>query len=197
MSTARTRIRPRRLAATAAAATLAVVLTACGGGAEEKPSDGASKSETTATDKPSTESGTDTSADDDQVLATIKGGSGVEVSVNSAVRDASGFITVNGQVENSGDKRFADASWAGSETELLKNGTSLAGATLVDKEGKKRYLILRDTDGACLCTRFTSGVDPDEKVPFYAQFPAPPEDVTEVDFQIPTLPTATIKISEG
>lgn len=75
------------------------------------------------------------------------------------------------------------------------NGASVAGASLIDQAGKKRYLVLRDTDGRCLCTQFVSGIAAGKEASFFAQFPATPVETTEVDFQIPTMPTATIKIS--
>jgi hypothetical protein len=73
----------------------------------------------------------------------------------------------------------------------------MAGAKLVDKQGRKRYYILRDTEGRCLCTKFTLGVEGGKTADWYAQFPAPPEGHDEVDFQIADMPPATITISEG
>ena len=54
---------------------------------------------------------------------------------------------------------------------------------------------LRDTDGLCLCTTGLSGIKPNESRPVFAQFPAPPKDVKEVDFQIPTMPSVSIELS--
>ncbi len=72
-----------------------------------------------------------------------------------------------------------------------------AGASLVDEKGKKKYLILRDTEGHCLCTKFQGGVSQGATVDWFAQFPAPPAGTTSVQFQVPTMPPATLTLSDG
>ncbi|WP_406366339.1 hypothetical protein [Streptomyces sp. NBC_01546] len=114
--------------------------------------------------------------------------------INSAARDAGGFLTVSGQLKNNGSQPFVGTSaWRGNE--LTSSGESVAGATLVDKAGKKRYYVLRDTDGRCLCTTGISSVAAGQTVPIFVQFPAPPANTAEVEFSLPTFATATIKIS--
>ncbi|MEV8566995.1 hypothetical protein AB0436_15730 [Streptomyces sp. NPDC051322] len=100
-------------------------------------------------------------------------------------------------VTNGSGKFWNPAEWAGDEQELAGNSASMAGASLVDTGGKKKYLVLRDTQGRCLCTRFTGGFDAGEAKAFYAQFPAPPASTTSVEFQVGDMPPATIDISEG
>ncbi|WLQ64448.1 hypothetical protein [Streptomyces glycanivorans] len=195
MRAAMTRIRFKGAAVAAAAVAMAVVLTACGGddGADEpesKPQGSSSSSSEQESEKPAPDE-----VDESQILATVKGSNGVEVVVNSAARESGGFVTVKGTVTNGSEQSFSADGWQGGEQELVNNHASVAGASLVDQQGKKRYLILRDTDGKCLCTRFVGGIAAGAEAPFFAQFPAPPQSTTEVDFQIPTMPTATIKIS--
>ncbi|WP_324610636.1 hypothetical protein [Streptomyces sp. IGB124] len=116
------------------------------------------------------------------------------LTVNSATRDAGGFLTVNGQLKNNGKESFVGtAAWRGNE--LTQSGESVAGATLVDKAGKKRYYVLRDTDGRCLCTTGISSVAAGQTVPIFVQFPAPPANTAEVEFSLPTFATAVVKIS--
>lgn len=71
----------------------------------------------------------------------------------------------------------------------------MAGATLTDKAGKKRYYVLRDTESRCLCTVGITRIGAGETIPFFAQFPAPPASSTEVEFNLPTFATATVKLS--
>ncbi|MGW9154228.1 hypothetical protein [Streptomyces virginiae] len=114
--------------------------------------------------------------------------------INSVRRDPGGFLTVSGQIKNTGSQSYKDTvAWRG--IELKGTGESVAGATLVDKAGKKRYYVLRDTESRCLCTTGVSSVDPGQVVPFFAQFPAPPTSTSEVEFSLPTFATATVKIS--
>ncbi|MFE6163702.1 hypothetical protein ACFQ7F_32845 [Streptomyces sp. NPDC056486] len=192
-----------RRAMTAVAITTGLVLTVagCGGGGD----DGDGKSEKGASSPAKTKSGEDGEDKEgeaqapatDKVLAEVKGEENITLTVTSAVRDEGGFVTVSGKVTNSGGKFWAAANWRGEERELNKNGSSVAGANLIDNEGKKKYLVLRDTGGRCLCTKFTGGVKPGQTADWYAQFPAPPEGTAKVDFQVGAMPPAPIEISEG
>ncbi|PLW66519.1 hypothetical protein GQS52_09405 [Streptomyces sp. SCUT-3] len=183
----------RRLVAVVMAASVAFTVAGCGG----EEDSGKTKDSPKASSGQSKEPVKDPSEEpeSEEVLARIKGADGVVVTITSAQRDSGGFVTVNGQLENTGEDMFTAGLWRGQETELLKNGASTAGAVLVDKAGKKKYFVLRDTDGGCLCTTGLNAIKPGEKRDIFAQFPAPPEDVTEVDFQLPTMPPATIAIS--
>lgn len=194
MSAAIARICIKRAAAAAASVAMVVLLTACGG--DDTGSDKPKQPQDTSTRTEEGKSQASDSVEDDegQVLSTIAGKDGIEVVVSSANRESGGFITVKGRVKNGSKQIWAAVGWQGTEQELVSNGASMAGSSLVDQQGKKRYLILRDTDGRCLCTKF-EGLQPGSEAPFFAQFPAPPAETTEVDFQIPTMPTATIKIS--
>ncbi|WJV46480.1 hypothetical protein [Streptomyces flavofungini] len=199
------RTKKTRRAMTAAAITTGLVLAVAGCGGSDGGGD-----ESKDSDKKTTSSGTsnnDSGSDDrgqekqprssDEVLAEVKGEENITLTVKSAVRDEGGFVTVSGTVTNNGSRFFAAANWRGEERELNKNGSSVAGANLVDGKGKKRYLVLRDTEGRCLCTKFTGGVKPGQTSEWYAQFPAPPEGTTAVSFQVGAMPPAPVEISEG
>ncbi|MEU6850915.1 hypothetical protein ABZ901_13415 [Actinacidiphila alni] len=185
----------------ALAASAAFTLTGCGGGGgggDDKAGDKPSASATASKKAGAGSTGNDTpSATPTQVLAQIKGEKDMVLTINSAVRDSGGFVTVSGVVTNNGTSGFTANLWVGSETALSHSGASVAGAVLVDEAGKKRYYVLRDTDGRCLCTMGLVGIQPKESRPFFAQFPAPPTATTQVDFELPTMPPAKITISEG
>jgi hypothetical protein len=183
---------------TAVAITTGLVLTVagCGGGGDDDKSD--KKGASTSAPAKSDDDGDKESQapGENKVLAESKQGD-ISLVITSAVRDTGGFVTVSGTVTNGGSRLWVAADWRGDENELQKNASSVAGASLVDQEGKKRYLILRDTEGRCLCTRFVGGVKSGESADWYAQFPAPPEDTTKVSFQVGGMPPAAIELSEG
>ncbi|MBT2466919.1 hypothetical protein J7E97_03295 [Streptomyces sp. ISL-66] len=189
---ARHKVKVRGGAAVAVAAVLALTLAGCGGGDDEKPNE---PKESSASQPQEGSSKTPApSSVPTQVLATLNGESGIVLTVNAANRDQGGFITVSGQIKNTSADDFTHTTaWRGNE--LTSSGESVAGASLVDKAGKKRYYVLRDTDGRCLCTTGISNINAGQTVPFFAQFPMPPATTTEVDFTIPTFATGTIKIS--
>lgn len=175
----------------AALAGLTLSAVGCGGGGDdEKPKASASASKEDGSG-PSAQEG-----ESEEPLAELRGSNGLLLQITSAERDSGGFVTVNGELKNDGDKSVAIPSGlSGNETEIIRNGRSLGGATLVDSKSKKRYYVLRDTDGRPLTTTGFSTIKAGDRLAVFMQFPAPPTDTTEVTFQLPTFASATISIS--
>ncbi|MFG3317619.1 hypothetical protein ACGF3J_06185 [Streptomyces sp. NPDC048171] len=175
----------------AALAGLTLGAVGCGGGGDdEKPKASASASKEDGSG-PSAQEG-----ESEEPLAELRGSNGLLLQITSAERDSGGFVTVNGELKNDGDKSVAIPSGlSGNETEIIRNGRSLGGATLVDSKSKKRYYVLRDTDGRPLTTTGFSTIKAGDRMAVFMQFPAPPTDTTEVTFQLPTFASATISLS--
>ncbi|MFI6339758.1 hypothetical protein [Streptomyces sp. NPDC050535] len=188
----------RALSAVAIATGLLLTVAGCGGSDDGQSDKGTSSSQSSSAPSKSTGDGENESTETaDTVLAEVKGENGLTLAVTSAVRDEGGFVTVEGSVTNNTDGIWIAGNWRGDERELSKNGASIAGAVLIDQKGKKKYLILRDTSGRCLCTQFTGGVQQGATTQWFAQFPAPPSDTTEVAFQVGGMPPASIQLTEG
>ncbi|MEV8537745.1 hypothetical protein [Streptomyces sp. NPDC051572] len=182
----------RGMVAMAVAAGLALGVAGCGSGGDDnkKPDTPASASKSSGSDPSAQEGQSETP------LAELTGTDGLLLQITSADRDSGGFVTVNGVLKNDGDKMLViPSALRGDETEILQHGTSLGGATLVDSKGKKRYYVLRDTDGRPLTTTGLTTIKAGGTVAVFMQFPAPPSTTTEVSFELPTFPVATIKIS--
>ncbi|WP_019055905.1 hypothetical protein [Streptomyces prunicolor] len=181
----------RGTVALAVAAGLALGVAGCGSGDDnKKPDTPASASKTSGSD-PSAQEG-----QSDAPLAEVKGSNGLALDITSATRDSGGFVTVNGNLKNDADKSVViPAALSGNETEVIRNGPSLGGATLVDSKGKKRYYVLRDTDGRPLTTTGITTIKSGDELSVFMQFPAPPSTTTEVSFELPTFSVGTIKIS--
>ncbi|WP_354597909.1 hypothetical protein R1Y80_24170 [Streptomyces sp. JL1001] len=204
MSMRRTTTTRRAMAAVSMTAALAFALAGCGDDGGDKPGNEGSNSPS-APASPSAEGKgesqqEDTAAgenvDPDVKLAETRGQGGLVLVINEVKRDSGGFLTVQGAITNEGDQARTTSGWAGSEVNIVnKNPNSVAGATLVDKAGKKRYYVLRDTDSRCLCTTAITSLAPGKRAPIFMQFPAPPQDTTEVDFNLPTFATTSLKIS--
>ncbi|GGU82187.1 hypothetical protein GCM10010260_13460 [Streptomyces filipinensis] len=182
----------RGMVALTVAAGLAVGVAGCGGGGgdDKKPEHSATASRTTGSD-PSTQEG-----QSGQPLAELKGSNGLLLQITSAQRDSGGFVTVNATLKNDGANTvIIPAQLSGNETEIIRNGHSLGGATLVDSKGRKRYYVLRDTEGRPLTTTGLSTIKSGESIPVFMQFPAPPADTSAVSFQMPMFTSADITIS--
>ncbi|MFF3953225.1 hypothetical protein ACFYY1_08455 [Streptomyces sp. NPDC001890] len=192
----------RAVAAVSLAAAMALAVVGCGTDDAGDKSNGAGSSPSSAPSKSSDEDkkGPEGTAAEDNVdpnakLAEVRG-SGLTLVINQVKRDSGGFVTVQGTIKNVSDRTQNSSSWAGAESAVVNaNANSVAGATLVDKTGKKRYYVLRDTESRCLCTTGIPPLSAGESTSIFMQFPAPPSTTTEVDFTLPTFATASLKIS--
>ncbi|GAB2818835.1 hypothetical protein GCM10027073_57640 [Streptomyces chlorus] len=182
----------RGMVALTIAAGLALGVVGCGGSGDDDKG-------TAATASASKGNGSAPSAQEEQAddpIAELRGSDGLILQVTSAQRDAGGFVTVNAILKNDGAKSVTvPAVLSGNETEIVRNGRSLGGATLVDSKSKKRYYVLRDTEGRPLTTTGFSVIRAGENLSVFMQFPAPPADASEVTFQLPTFASGTIQIS--
>jgi hypothetical protein len=68
---------------------------------------------------------------------------------------------------------------------------SLSGAALVDADDERQYLTIVDSEGVCLCTGRLAqvAVAPGDSFEMYADFGGVPDDVDQVDVQVPGFPT--------
>ncbi|MFC5956515.1 hypothetical protein ACFP51_19170 [Streptomyces pratens] len=182
----------RGMVALTVAAGLALGVVGCGGGEDDDK-------RAAATASASKGNGSAPSAQEEQSddpIAELRGADGLILQITSAERDAGGFVTVNAFLKNDGAKSVTvPASLSGNETEIVRNGRSLGGATLVDSKSKKRFYVLRDTEGRPLTTTGFSAIKAGESLSVFMQFPAPPADASEVTFQLPTFASGTIQIS--
>ncbi|MGX1272103.1 hypothetical protein [Streptomyces phaeoluteigriseus] len=183
----------RGMVALAAVAGLALGSAACGGGGgdDDKKPESSSSASTASGSQPDPQEG-----QSEEPLAELKGPSGLNLQITAAVRDSGGFVTVSGAFKNdSGTVVTIPSALSGNETEIMNNGRSLGGATLVDSKSKKRYYVLRDTEGRPLTTTGFSTLKAGESIDVFLQFPSPPADTTDVSFQLPLFPSAVIKVS--
>ncbi|WTI78543.1 hypothetical protein OG242_20990 [Streptomyces sp. NBC_00727] len=174
-------------------------MAACGGDDKDNAGNKAPSSSSAASkagDKTATGEG-ESGPDSSKILATVKGGMGIDMVIHTAGRDKGGFLTLTGELKNtSGSRVVTPVEWSGKEEAVVGTGPSLAAMTLVDSQAKKRYYVLRDTDNRPLTTtNYDSGIDAGASLPFFAQFPAPAPTTTEVSVQFPGFSSATIEIS--
>ena len=88
------------------------------------------------------------------------------------------FAMIN---DSANDLSFGYDYGEGSTTDI---GT-VAGAHLIDAGGQKKYFVVRDTDGACLCSRGLHSIRPESRANLWAKCPAPPDDVQKITVVIP------------
>ncbi|NGO70670.1 hypothetical protein [Streptomyces boncukensis] len=195
MSNRRTRKGRGGMAAAAIIAGLVLTVAGCSGSGGSDDEGGEGKS-TAPAGRQNTDDGDGPSQDEGEPLAELKGSDDIQLTITAAEREEGGFVTLSGTVRNSGTSAWSGVEWKSDENEIAKaNPASVGAARLVDKKGKKRYYVLRDTEGRCLCTSFKGGLLPGKSKTWFAQFPAPPQGNDKVDFQLADLPAAGITIS--
>lgn len=107
---------------------------------------------------------------------------GIEVAIQELKRTSS-TLTLKLVMANHSNQSFATYYYF-AETE----GHSVDGIHLIDPVGKKKYFVVRDSDGACLCSREIQAVGPAGQSVLWAKFPAPPDDVQKMTVEIPHFP---------
>jgi hypothetical protein len=123
---------------------------------------------------------------------------GLTLAVNQLRRSDPNTVTLIFSIANKGDKPFS-FDWTWGEFGFVEAGDALSfdmsGVYLVDPEGKKKYLVLRDKNKGCICTtgilkagEALKGLDVGQQTTMFAKFPAPPPSVTKVTVSVPHFP---------
>jgi hypothetical protein len=116
--------------------------------------------------------------------------SGPTVVLNATVTLAGGSENDSIQVSDTfGDGIFQDLEDTGASEE----GDVFDGVALIDPEGRKKYLVARETTGRCVCSNNLSAafVGEDAPVNLEATLAAPPDTVTKVNVFVPGVKTFT------
>jgi hypothetical protein len=93
---------------------------------------------------------------------------------------------------------FSDGLYQSLEDGTDEAGDVFDGAALIDPEGRKKYLVARESTGRCVCSNNLSSafVADGTPVSLEATLSAPPETVTKVNVVIPNVKTfADVPIS--
>jgi len=65
---------------------------------------------------------------------------------------------------------------------------TIAAVHLIDMTNKKKYFVVRDHDGNCLCSRDIPDVDNGSKLSLWAEYPLPPDDVQKISVEVLHFP---------
>ena len=73
---------------------------------------------------------------------------------------------------------------------------SVAGVHFIEAVGKKKYLVVRDTENKCDCSRGVKDITAKSRVNLWARFPAPPDSVEKITVVVPKFsPMDDVSIS--
>jgi hypothetical protein len=117
------------------------------------------------------------------VLASADGQqAGTRIDITKLKRSSGGTVTLDYVLVNDSDATLNTSSLLRDERGPYRSSDGIA---LIDAAGKKKYLVIRDSDNKCLCSTDIEDVKPKSRVNLWAKFPAPPEDVKEISIAIP------------
>lgn len=103
---------------------------------------------------------------------------GAKIVVRDIKRDAASTVTLRFQLVNDGDQKVKTYG-------VLGNFFTLDKVALIDGANKKKYLVVKDTEGKCLCSELKDDVVKGSKFNLWAKFPAPPADVNTITVVVP------------
>lgn len=110
--------------------------------------------------------------------------SGVIANVTELKRGSGGTLMVRFSVVNNSSEDF-DFGWHLGEPGHGSDYQTVAGVHLIDPVNKKKYYVVRDADGKCVCSRDLRAVKAGESRNLWAKIPAPPPEVQAVTLIIP------------
>ena len=132
------------------------------------------------------------------VIATADGETdGIKAEILDLKRDSGGTVTLKFTLVNNSKQDVGFGYGFGDDANFhITDFDSIGGVNLVDTVNKKKYMVARDSENHCLCSRGLSGVGPGTRKNLYAQFPAPPDDVQKINVVIPHfLPANDVPVS--
>jgi hypothetical protein len=123
---------------------------------------------------------------------------GVSLTINQLRRSDPNTVTVVFTIANKDGEPFL-FDWSWGELGVVKASDArtfdMSGVYLVEPEGKKKYLVLRDANNNCICStgilrsgEAIKGLDRGKEATMFAKFPAPPAQVSKVAVAVPHFP---------
>jgi hypothetical protein len=110
---------------------------------------------------------------------------GIKAEIQELKRNSGGTVTLKLAVINGSSKELGFGYNFGDPDHHIKDFGSVGGISLIDAVNKKKYLVARDSEDTCLCSRSVNSVGAGEQLNVWAKFPAPPDDVQKINVAIP------------
>jgi hypothetical protein len=111
--------------------------------------------------------------------------SGVKVVVQELKRTSGGTVAMKFTITNGSDKAMGTGYAFGDKDHEIADFNSVGGVQLVDEAGKKKYLVVRDSAGKCVCSQGVKDLKPGGTANLWARFPAPPDNVAKITVIVP------------
>jgi hypothetical protein len=97
---------------------------------------------------------------------------------------SNGTVMMKFTIANNGAGAF-DVYTLRDQAVAKADGNAVSGIYLVDVPNKKKYFVVTDTDGHCVCSRDMNPLPSKQSANLWAKFPAPPDGVTKIGVVVP------------
>lgn len=108
---------------------------------------------------------------------------GVTLAVTEFKRATGETATLKFTIVNNGSEPFDFGYLLGDPSHGGHDHGSVGGVHLLDPVNKKKYFVVRDSDGKCVCSRELRKIEAGKSMNLWAKFPAP--DVQRVTIVVP------------
>lgn len=178
-----------------------ILVAGCGGGDDQQASTTPAPTETAGATATPTPTATVATGPVAQAEGSAEGGRFVFLITD--LKRSGPTVVLNATVSLAGDSPsdsiqvgsvFSDGLYQELEdSDANEEGDVFDGVALIDPEGRKKYLVARESTGRCVCSNNLSAafVEEDAPVNLQATLTAPPEGVGTVDVVVPNVKTFT------
>jgi hypothetical protein len=113
---------------------------------------------------------------------------GLRLEVTEFKRASGGTVNLKLAMFNDSDKPHSFSYDYGDGSMGAMDYNAIGGVHLIDPVGKKKYLVARDAENKCVCSRGLPAVPARGRVNLWAKFPAPPDEVEKLSIVVPHFP---------
>lgn len=110
---------------------------------------------------------------------------GLRIEVTELKRGSGDTVSLKFTLVNDTDEVFGIHSNYLGDTSLNEDYASVGGVHLVDAAGKKKYMVVRDSEKACVCSSGVKEIPAHSRASLWAKYPAPPATTTAVSIVVP------------
>jgi len=110
---------------------------------------------------------------------------GAKAVVTELKRTSGGTVSLKLTLVNGSSKRLGFGYDFADKDHEIRDHATVGGIQLIDEANKKKYFVVRDTEGKCVCSSGMHDLAAGESVNVWARFPAPPDDVQKISVVVP------------
>jgi hypothetical protein len=111
--------------------------------------------------------------------------SGIRIEVTELKRSSGDTVSLKFVLVNDSDQELSISSAYLGDRSLNEDYQSVGGVHLVDPVGKKKYMVVRDSERQCVCSNHVQSMPAHSRTNLWAKYPAPPAGTTVVSIVVP------------